>query len=448
MNLPSGPQSPYWWQLLQILFKPTGSLSKWSEIYGDTFKLGGKRKPSTISFSSPEAIRTILNAPPEVIGYVQKSYLMKSLLGDKSLIFLPEPEHQSQRKLIIPSFHQVGLKVLGTEIINITKNTLINLESSDSFKVRSVMKEISLRVLVAFVFGDIKHSNNKKIEKIISEMFDLFESPSFIFYLLILAKLIPFFLEKEMGVWKKYKQLQKELEFLIKTEIIENFNNRSNTEKNLLSLLTVAQYENGQKMTEQEIYDAIMTLIFAGFETAAAATSWMLYWVHYIPEVKKKLSEEISNIDIDIDPMKVMHLPYLDAVYNETLRITPPARSAFARTVKQGIKIEDYYLEPGTNIDITIYLAHQRKSVYPDPHLFKPERFLQRQFSPYEYLPFGGGQCRCIGASLAQYEMKLILTTIINNFELEIIDPKPLKPKLHGVVMIPPKLKMKVNSSK
>lgn len=439
MNLPLGPQSSYWLQSLQILFDPTNSLSKWSKKYGDTFRLGGKRKPYTVSFSSPEAIQTILNASPEIIGYVQKSFLIKSLLGDSSLIFLPEQEHQRQRKLIIPACNQVNLEILGKEIGDITENTLINLKSNASFEVRSAMKEISLKVILVFIFGNKKNSNSKKIGQIISKIFDLFESSFFASYLLI-GKFVPSLFEKKIGVWNKYKQLQQELKILIKAEIVKD---KGNNEKNLLSILTLAHDENSQKMTDREIYDAIMTLIFAGFETAAAATSWMLYWVHYIPGIKKRLSEEILKNNININPMKVMRLSYLNAVCNETLRITPPAISAFARTVKQGLEIEGYYLEPGTNIDITIYLAHRRKSVYPEPDKFKPERFLQKQFSPYEYLPFGGGQCRCIGASFAQYEMKIVLATIINNFELEIIDPKPLKPKRHGIVMIPPNFKMK-----
>ena len=200
-------------------------------------------------------------------------------------------------------------------------------------------------------------------------------------------------------------------------------------------------------MTNEEIRNAIMTLIFAGFETAAAAMSWMLYWVHYVPKIRERLLEEfVFSID-NIDPMQVICLPYLGAVCNETLRITPPALSTFARIVKRNINIGGYNLEPDTEIDISIYLAHRRKSVYPEPSKFKPERFLQNQFSPYEYLPFGGGQCRCLGASLVQFEMKMVLATIITNFELEIVNPKPLKPKRYGIVVIPPKLEMKVKSA-
>ena len=139
---------------------------------------------------------------------------------------------------------------------------------------------------------------------------------------------------------------------------------------------------------------------------------------------------------------------YLEAVCYETLRINPPALSAFTRTVKKPIEIEGYYLEPGTEIDVSIYLAHRRESIYPEPDKFKPERFLERKFSSYEFLPFGGGQCRCLGASLALYEMKLVLATIMANFDLELINPRPIKPKRHGIVMLPSGLKMNIIQSK
>ncbi|NJL53002.1 MAG: hypothetical protein HC930_13810 [Hydrococcus sp. SU_1_0] len=108
--MPSGPKSPYLVQLFQVLLDPIDSLDRWSEEYGETFRLGGDKLPPTISFSTPEAIRTIFNAPSDTIGYSQKSELVKSLLGDGSFIFLPEPEHQRQRKLIVPNWHRRKFK--------------------------------------------------------------------------------------------------------------------------------------------------------------------------------------------------------------------------------------------------------------------------------------------------------------------------------------------------
>ncbi|MHC5829571.1 MAG: cytochrome P450, partial [Nostoc sp.] len=122
------------------------------------------------------------------------------------------------------------------------------------------------------------------------------------------------------------------------------------------------------------------------------------------------------------DPSIIFKLPYLNAVYSETLRIYPVAMLTFPRQVRTPISLGGYELEPGTVLLGSIYLTHQREDIYPQAKQFKPERFLERQFSPYEYLPFGGGARRCIGLAFAQLEMKLALATILSSQELELVD--------------------------
>ena len=443
MSLPPGSQSPYLVQLFQILSDPTSSLDRWSREYGDTFRLGGDRVPPTICFSNPQDIRTIFNAPSDTLGYSQQSELVKSLLGNSSFIFLPEKEHQRQRKLIIPNFHQQNLSSCGQNVIAVTQKIIGNLIAGSPFDVRQTMRQISIEVILNEILGRENYLIRDRFKETIISLFDTFNSPIFASYLLG-ARFFPRLLEQEFGIWQTVKHLKQNLDTQIYAEIAWRRKREDRPRQDLLSMLITSSDENGESMSEREIRDAVVTLIFAGFETVAAALSWMLYWVHYVPSVRVKLSNELSDYGNTLDPIEVSRLPYLNAVCNETLRINPPAVSTFARTVKQPIEIGGYYLEAGTGIDVSIYLAHRRESVYPEPSCFKPERFLCRQFSPYEFLPFGGGQCRCLGASLTQYEMKLVLAAILLKFELELINPKPIKPSRHGIVMIPPELKMRV----
>ena len=443
MSVPNGSQSPYPVQLFQTLLDPTGSLDRWSREYGDTFRLGGDRVPTTICFSHPQDIRTIFNAPPDTIGYSQQSELVKSLLGDGSFIFLPEKEHQRQRKLILPNFHQQSLESCGQNIINVTRKIIGNLIAGSPFDVRQIMKQISLEVILNEIFGREDGLSRDRLRQTIINLFETFDSPVLASYL-VAARFFPGLLELEFGIWQTVNHLKQKLDSQIFAEIAWQRKHQDESRQDLFSLLIKSSDENGQSMSDREICDAIITLIFAGFETVAAAVSWMLYWVYYIPGVKAKLLNELSDYKGELKPIEIARLPYLSAVCNETLRISPPAVSTFTRTVKKPIEIGKYYLEVGTEINVSIYLAHRRESVYPKPEDFKPERFLARQFSPYEFLPFGGGQCRCLGASLTLYEMKLVLVAIMSNFELELIDPRPIKPSRHGIVMIPPGLKMKV----
>jgi cytochrome P450 len=101
------------------------------------------------------------------------------------------------------------------------------------------------------------------------------------------------------------------------------------------------------------------------------------------------------------------------------------------------VELMGYPLEPGTRLYGCIYLTHHRPDLYPEPEQFKPERFLQRQFSPYEFLPFGGGIRRCIGEALALFEMKLVLATMMSQYELTLAQQEPEHPKRRGVTFAP-----------
>ncbi|NER50869.1 MAG: cytochrome P450, partial [Symploca sp. SIO1A3] len=148
--------------------------------------------------------------------------------------------------------------------------------------------------------------------------------------------------------------------------------------------------------------------------------------------VKQKLLEELEPIGENPDSMTLFKLPYLTAVYQETLRIYPPAIFTLMRHIQEPVEIEGNKLEAGKAFGC-IYLLHQREDLYPEPKQFKPERFLERQFSLYEYMPFGAGIRRCIGAALAEFEIKLVLATILNYYQLELADSRPVKPKLQSL---------------
>lgn len=134
--------------------------------------------------------------------------------------------------------------------------------------------------------------------------------------------------------------------------------------------------------------------------------------------------------------MLLIKLPYLNAVFSETLRLHPVV-PLVGRQLKAPFEIMGYTFEAGTSLFPSIYLTHQRKDIYPEPKQFKPERFLEKQFSPYEYLPFGGGNRRCLGYAFALFEMKLVLATILSEVELELLDRHPLKTVRRGITFAP-----------
>jgi cytochrome P450 family 110 len=201
--------------------------------------------------------------------------------------------------------------------------------------------------------------------------------------------------------------------------------------------MIIVKDEEGHSLTEVEIRDQMMTLLVAGFETTSTALSWAIYWTSYIKDVRTKLLNEINSSDTT-ELFSKTSFPYLNAVCSEALRIYPPAVLGFRRIVKKPIEIANYYFEPGTILTPCIYLLHQREEIYPHPQQFEPERFLTRTFKQHEYIPFGGGQRKCLGYALALLEMKLVLLTIFKNWEIKLADESsPEVPASFGVTIFP-----------
>jgi cytochrome P450 len=149
----------------------------------------------------------------------------------------------------------------------------------------------------------------------------------------------------------------------------------------------------------------------------------------------KKLRQELT--DAPSDAMSLMRLPLLNAVCMETLRIYPVAFIAGPRLTLKPVTIMGQRFEANVLLTPCIYLTHHRPDLYPDADTFRPERFLDRQFSAFEFFPFGGGNRRCIGSAFAMFEMKLVLAELIQKWELAIAESNPVKPVRRGVTIAP-----------
>ena len=183
--------------------------------------------------------------------------------------------------------------------------------------------------------------------------------------------------------------------------------------------------------------DLLISPLFAAQDASATALTWALYWIHRFPDIRDRLLTELDALGENPDPMNIFTLPYLSAVCKEALRIYPTQLFTFPRLVESKVKIMGYELNPGTILIGSIYSTHQHQDLYPEPQKFRPERFLEKQYSPYEFLPFGGGSRVCIGGTFALFEMKLILATILAHYQLELVSNHPEKPKFEGLISYP-----------
>ncbi|MBC6432245.1 cytochrome P450 [Nostoc sp. HG1] len=436
MKLPNGPQSPAVLQMLRWITSPMSFMETCAERYGDMFIVRLESKsPPLIFVSNPEVLQQILtNDTKGLEAPGDTNLVFESLLGKRSVITISGAEHQRQRQLLLPPFHGERMRSYSEIISDISEKVISQYQIGQPFNIRSVAQAITLRVIMQAVFGLDEGPRAEKLQHFLGEMLEKGSS--------VLSVALLYFpaLQRDFGpinFWGKQMRRQQNADKLIYEEIRERREQPDPSRTDILSLLMAARDEAGQPMTDEELRDELMTLLVAGHETTATAIAWAFYWIHKIPSVRQKLLEELDSLGDSPDPSAIFKLPYLNAVCSETLRIYPVAMLTFPRVVRTPLSLGGYELEPGTTVMGSIYLTHHREDLYPEPKQFKPERFLERQFSPYEYLPFGGGARRCIGLAFAQLEMKLALAKILSSRELELVDNGEVRPKRRGLVTGP-----------
>ncbi|HEX3770107.1 MAG TPA: cytochrome P450, partial [Polyangiaceae bacterium] len=205
--------------------------------------------------------------------------------------------------------------------------------------------------------------------------------------------------------------------------------------EDILSLMMAARYDDGSSMTDDEVHDQLLTLLAAGHETTATALAWALYWVHRDPALLRELRGELDALGPDAEPDAVAALELLDAICTETLRLHPIVPDV-ARKLLAPLTLGEWTIPEGAGVAVVTSLLHGDPKIYPDPDRFDPRRFGKTKPSPFAYTPFGGGSRRCLGAAFALYEMKLVLATILRDWDLELLD-RDVKPGRQNITIGP-----------
>lgn len=382
----------------------------------------------------PDAVQEMLTSDRKIYAAPgELNRILSPLLGDYSVMTLEGDRHRRRRQLLLPPFHGDRMRSYGQLMVKLAEESFSQVPVGQPFLARTITQEISLRVILQAVFGVYEGERAQQLRQVLASLSDFFRSP------LSSSPLFFPLLQQDWGAWSPWGRLLRERQQMDNLLYAEIHDRRANPDPNridILSMLMAATDETGQPMSDQELRDELAALMFAGHETTATAMAWAMYWVHHLPEVREKLLKELDNADLS-DPMAVTRLPYLTAVCNETLRIHPVAMVTFPRVVQQPTKLLGQSLNPSTVVIGCIYLIHQREDLYPEPKEFRPERFLERQFSSYEFIPFGGGARRCIGEALAQFELKIVLAAVLRRFEFALADTKPEYARRRGVTLAP-----------
>ncbi|MEH2438422.1 MAG: cytochrome P450 [Nostoc sp.] len=430
MKLPEGPKASPRWLSRQFKTNPLGLMDAMSDRYGDIFTVMADSTP-IVYVSNPQGIKQIFTSAKEITASGKLNQGGALLVGNNGLLMLDGLRHKHRRQLLMPPLHGTRVKAYGQRICQVTDKVMNNLAIGKPLFAYPTVQKITLEVILQALFGLDEGERYEQFRQLLSNLLSFARSRW-----LKLALSYPF-LRQDLGRWSPWGywlDLQRQFDKLLYTEIAERRSQPDPSRTDVLSELILAHDETGEAMTDRDIRDIFPSLLFGGQDASATAITWSLYWIHRLPTVRDRLLQELDTLGESPDPMEIVALPYLSAVCNEALRIYPTQVVTFPRLVESPIQVMGYELSPGTVVIGCIYLTHQREDLYPQPKQFQPERFLERQYSQYEFLPFGGGARRCPGEVLALFEMKLVLATILSHYQLALAHPEKVeKPRARGV---------------
>jgi cytochrome P450 family 110 len=412
---------------LDYLRDPYRHLLVSARRYGDPYTMPSFLGPMVATWDPP-VLQSLLAADPDTYGAVGAE-LMGPVVGFNGLILLSGERHRAMRKLVTPPFHGARMRTYGALIAQTAQQHIDRWPRDRAFDVHPTMQAISLDVILKAVLGLEDRERRETVRAAILGLMGALK-PSFLFLRWLRR---PF---GGLGPWARFQRATARVADLFNAEL-ERRRADPRPREDILSLLMEARYEDGSALSDQELHEQMMTLIGAGHETTASALAFALHHIHADPAVEGELRAELGKLpEGPLDPQAVAALPYLDAVCSETLRLDPIA-PLIGRTLRKPLTLKGYQLPPGVLVGIDILNVHRRPDLYPDPDRFRPQRFLERRFGPHEYLPFGGGSRRCLGAAFATYEMKLVLATVMRQHQLRPASRRPLRVALRNTTVGP-----------
>ncbi len=402
-------------QAIRVTTDPYGFMvARWRR-YGDVFTSHFPIFGRVVYVADPAEIKRVFAGEPSTFHAGEANALaLGDALGENSLLTLDEGRHMSQRKLLLPAFHGESVRRYAEVMAEATAHEVDRWPVGRELALRPRMQAITLEVILRAVFGV---RDDERMDLLRTRIPRLAETTSVLTW-------IPF-MERDLGGLSpaaKFRKALAAVDELIYAEIADR--RESGPGEDVLSLLLDARHEDGSPMSDVELRDELMTLLTAGHETTATGLSWAFERLMRTPRVMDKL---LGSLDDD---------EYLDAVVKETLRVRPVIMDV-ARKLTKPTEVGGYTLPAGTLVLPAIAAVQARPDLYPEPEEFRPERFIEGQPESYAWIPFGGGVRRCIGASFAQVEMRVVLREVLRRVRLRAPSARPERPRVQHVTVVP-----------
>ena len=398
--LPPGPRRPAFVQTLEWILDPKGFMTRCRRRYGDTFSVQLGPSTDVVLVSDPASAAEVFQGPPEHMNMGDINGLFRRVLGRNSLLVLDGGEHIRQRKLLLPPFHGERIARHREAMVRAADDDIATWPIGEPFALQPRMQAMTLNVILRAVFGLEDGPRRDELRVLLARLLELNTT---------IATTLPQ-LRIELGgltPWGKLMRCTAAVDRALYEEMARRREESRTDQDDVLSLLLDAHDESGEPMTDKEIRDQLLTMLVAGHETTATALAWAFERMLRYPRVVERLRAGLEEGDSR----------YVDAAIKESLRLRPVVPIT-ARKLSAPLVVGGRRYAPGTVLMPCIFLLHRNPEVYEKPDEFRPERFLDGQPATYAWIPFGGGVRRCLGASFALLEMRIVIEAVLRNLDV------------------------------
>ncbi len=404
---------------IQFVFRAQRELG---DVFGVRFVVipGG-----VVLTNHPDHVRSLFTAKPALVPSLTAESPLRPIVGPNSVLTANGPSHLRQRKLLLPPFHGEAVARYAEMIREVTERELDSWPVGRTFALTPKMQAITLDVIMSGIFGidgsPARGTVEHRLRRTVKQLAAASTSS-----LTLIGELMNLGRDEPVGLTRRAVSLLDRATY----PVIEARRDADDLDErdDILSLLLRARTEDGEPMTDHELRDELLTLVLAGFETTANSLAWTCERLVRSPEAYERLREAVRT-DVDADEN-------VEAAIVEGMR-SRPVIPIVGRRVAVPWRLGEYVVPAGQAISVSILLVHHREDLYPDPFAFRPERWLGHTPGTYEWLPFGGGTRRCLGAALAMAEQREVLSAIVRRLDLQADRPEPEHAQHRNVTMIP-----------
>lgn len=419
-SLPPGPRVPRAIQTLGFLFAGPRFLEACRRRYGNAVTFGTLFDPRFVILFDPALVKELFQGSGDQLHAGEANVLLEPILGRRSVLLLDGADHLRHRRLLLPPFHGPRMQAYAETIRDSTDLEIDSWPVGEPFALLSSMQSLTLRVILRAVFGYRAGAEEDALRASLRAMVEPIARPRGLPLMLLVGRL-----GGDRKVMTRFEAHRGAVDEILYAEIARRRSDPGLEQRDdVFSALLLARDENGEGLTDREVRDELVTLLLAGHETTATGLAWTFDLLLHSPAVLERATREDDG--------------YLDAVVKEALRIRPVIPAVGRVVHGEPFHLNGYAIPPGVEINPSIRMIHRRADLYPDPAAFRPERFLGPDApDTYTWVPFGGGTRRCLGASFALMEMRIVLRRTLERATLRPAARELEKVQFRGITLAP-----------